>query len=91
VFESWILRRIFGLKREEVEGGWIRLHNEELHNLYVSPNTIRVVKGRRMRWAGNVARAGEVRNVYRISVMKPESERPPEDLALGVDVRIMLQ
>jgi hypothetical protein len=61
-FENRVLRRIFGPKREEVAGGWRRLHNEELHNLYGSPNIIRVIKSRRMRWAGNVARMGEMRN-----------------------------
>jgi hypothetical protein len=55
VFENRVLRRIFGPKREEVAGGWGRLHNEELHNLYASPNIIRVIKSRRMRWAGYVA------------------------------------
>jgi hypothetical protein len=68
VFENRMLRRIFGPKREEVMGGWRRLHNEELHNLYVSPNIIGVNKSRRMRWAGNVARIGEMRNVYKIVV-----------------------
>jgi hypothetical protein len=54
VFENRVLRRIFGPKREEVAGGWRRPHNEEFHNLYISPNIIRVIKSRRMRWAGHV-------------------------------------
>jgi hypothetical protein len=62
VFENRVLRRIFGPKRDEVTGEWRKLHNEELHNLYSSPNIIRQVKSRRMRWAGHVARMGEGRN-----------------------------
>jgi hypothetical protein len=58
VFEKRVLRRIFGPKRDEVTGGWRKLHNEELHNLYSSPSIIRMVKSRRMRWAGHVARIG---------------------------------
>jgi hypothetical protein len=65
VFENRVLRRIFGRKRDEVTGGWTKLHNEELHNLYSSPNIIRMSKSRRMRWAGHVARMGETRNAYR--------------------------
>jgi hypothetical protein len=56
--------RIFGPKRDRVTGGWRKLHNEELHNLYSSPSIIRIIKSRRMRWAGHVARMGEKRNVY---------------------------
>jgi hypothetical protein len=59
VFENRVLRRIFGTKRDEVTGEWRKLHNEELHNLYSSPDIIRQVKSRRMRWAGHVARMGE--------------------------------
>jgi hypothetical protein len=59
-----------------VIGGWRKLHNEELHNLYCSPSIIRIIKSRRMRWAGHVARMGEKRNVYRILVGKPEGKRP---------------
>jgi hypothetical protein len=59
--------RIFGPKRGEVAGGWRRLHSEELHNLYASPNTIRVIKSRRMRWAVQVARMREMKNVYKVS------------------------
>jgi hypothetical protein len=58
VFENRVLRRIFGRKRDEVTGGWRKLRNEELHNLYFSPNIIRMMKSRRMRWAGHVARMG---------------------------------
>jgi hypothetical protein len=68
VFENRVLRRIFGPKRNGVTGGWRKLHNEELHNLYSSPSKIRVIKSRRMRWAGHVARMGEKRNVYRLLV-----------------------
>jgi hypothetical protein len=66
VFENRVLRRIFGPKRDEVTGEWRELHNEELHNLYSSPDIIRQVKSRRMRWAGHVARMGEERSVYRV-------------------------
>jgi hypothetical protein len=59
VFENRVLRRIFGPKRDEVRGEWRKLHNEELHNLYSSPNIIRQIKSRRMRWMGHVARMGE--------------------------------
>jgi hypothetical protein len=58
VFENRVLRRIFGPKRDEVTGGWRKLHNEELQNLYSSPNIIRMIKSRRMKWAGHVARMG---------------------------------
>jgi hypothetical protein len=60
VFESRVLRKIFGPARVEVEADWRRLHNEKLHNLYASPNIIREMKSRRMRWAGHVARMGEM-------------------------------
>jgi hypothetical protein len=76
MFESKVLRRIFGSKRDGVTGGWRKLHNEELHNLYSSPSIIRIIKSRRMRWAGHVARMGEKRNVYRLLVGKPEGKRP---------------
>ena len=59
VFENRVLRRIFGPRRDEVTGEWTRLHNEELHDLYPSPNIVRVIKSRRMKWAGHVARMGE--------------------------------
>jgi hypothetical protein len=76
VFENRVLRRIFGPKRDEVTADWRKLHNEELHNLYSSPNIIRVIKSRRMRWAGHVARTGERRNAFRILEGKPEGKRP---------------
>jgi hypothetical protein len=72
VFENRVLRRIFGPKRDEVTGGWRKLHNEELHKLDSSPSIIRIIKSRRMSWAGHVARMGEKRNAYRILVGKPE-------------------
>jgi hypothetical protein len=75
VFENRVLRRIFGPKRNEVMGDWRKLHNEELHNLYSLPNIIRMIKKRRMRWAGHVARMGEKRNACRI-LGKPEGKRP---------------
>jgi hypothetical protein len=75
VFENRVLRRIFGPKRDEVTGEWRKLHNEELHNLYPSPDIIRQVKSRRMRWAGQVARMGEERKVYKVLVGKPEGTR----------------
>jgi hypothetical protein len=68
--------RIFGPKSDGVTGGWRKLHSEELHNLYSSPSIIRIIKSRRMRWAGHVARMGEKRNVYRLLVGKPEGKRP---------------
>jgi hypothetical protein len=76
VFENRVLRRIFGSKRDEVTGEWRKLHNEELHNLYSSPDIIRQVKSRRMRWAGYVARMGEERKLCKILVGKPEGKRP---------------
>ena len=66
VFENMVWRRIFGPRRDEVTGDWRRLHNEELNDLYCSPNIVRVIKWRRMRWAGHVARMGEERGVYRV-------------------------
>jgi hypothetical protein len=76
VFENRVLRRIFGPKRDEVTGERRKLHNEELHDLYSSPSIIRIIKSRRMRWAGHVARRGEKRNAYRLLVGKPERKRP---------------
>jgi hypothetical protein len=64
VFENRVLRRIFGPKKDEVTGEWRKLHNKELHYLYSLPSTIRIIKSRRMRWAGHVARMGEKRNAY---------------------------
>jgi hypothetical protein len=76
VFENRVLRRIFGPTRGEVTGEWRKLHSGELHNLYSSPDIIRQIKSRRIRWAGNVARMGEGRNVYRVLVGEPEGKRP---------------
>jgi hypothetical protein len=76
MLENRLLRRIFGLKRDEVMGGWRKLHTEELHNLYSSPSIIRMMKLRRMRWTGHVARMGEKRNAYGILVGYPEGKRP---------------
>jgi PAS domain-containing protein len=70
VFENRVLRRIFGLKRDEVMGDWRKLHSEELHNLYPSPDIIRQVKSRQMRWAGHVAHMRQERKVYRVLVGK---------------------
>jgi hypothetical protein len=76
VLENRVLRRIFGPKRDRMTGGWRKLHNEELHNLYYSPSIIRIIKSRKMRWAGHVARMREKRIVYRLLVGKPERKRP---------------
>jgi hypothetical protein len=76
VFQNRVLRRIFGPKRDEVTGEWRKLHNEELHILYSSPNIIRQIKSRRMSLAGHVARMGEERIVYSILAGKPEGKRP---------------
>jgi hypothetical protein len=71
VFENRVLRKIFAPKRDRVTGGWRKLHNEELHNLYSSPSIIRIINSMMMWWAGHVARIGEKRNVYRLLVGKP--------------------
>jgi hypothetical protein len=76
VFENRVLSRIFGLKRDEVTGERRKLHNEELRDLYSSPSIIRIIKSRRMRWAGHVAQMGEKRNAYRLLVGKPEGKSP---------------
>jgi hypothetical protein len=78
VFKNSVLRRIFGPKRDEVTGEWRRLHNKELYALYSSPNIIRVIKSRRLRWAGHVARMGERRGAYGALLGKPEGRRPLE-------------
>jgi len=72
----WVLRRIFGPKGDEVTREWRKLHNKELNDLYCSPNIVRVIKWRRMRWAGHVASMGERRGAYRGLVGKPEGKRP---------------
>jgi hypothetical protein len=76
VFENRVLMRIFGPKRDEVTGEWRKLPNEELLYLYSLPSIIRIIKARRMRWVGHVARMGEKRNAYRLLVGKPEGRRP---------------
>ena len=76
VFENMVLRRIFEPKRDEVRWEWRKLHNEELNDLYSLPVIVWVIKSRRMRWAGHVARMGEGRGVYRILVGKPERKKP---------------
>jgi len=76
VFVNRVLWRIFGPRRDEVTGEWRRLHNEELNGLYYSPNILRVIKSRRMKWAWHVARMGEERGVCSVLVPKPEGRRP---------------
>jgi hypothetical protein len=76
VFENRVLRTVFGPKRDAVTGEWRKLHNEELNDLYSLPNIVRVIKSRRMRWAGHVARMGEDRGGHRVLVGKPEGKRP---------------
>jgi hypothetical protein len=87
VFENRVLRGIFGLKRDEVTGEWRKLHNKELRDLYSSPSIIiiRIIKPRRMRWAGRVARMGEKRNAYRLLVGKRPLGRPR---STWVDIRM---
>jgi hypothetical protein len=75
VFENKMLRRVFGAKRDEITGEWRKLHNEELKDLYSLPNIVRVVKSRRMRWAGHVARMGEGRGVLGVLMGRPEGKR----------------
>jgi hypothetical protein len=89
VFENRELRRIFGLKGDEMTGEWRRLHNEEIYALYSSPNIIWVIKSRKLRWAGHVACMGKRRVAYRVLVGKPEGKRPL--VRPGVDVRIILK
>ena len=76
MFENRVLRRVFGAMRDEVTGEWRKLRSEELSDLYSLPNIVRVVKSRRMRWAGHVARMGEGRGMHRVLVGKPEGKRP---------------
>jgi hypothetical protein len=76
VYENRVVRRLFGPRRGEVTGEWRKLHNEELNDLYSPPSIVRVIKSRRMRWAGHVARMGEKRCAYRVLVGKPERKRP---------------
>ena len=76
VFENRMLRRIYGVKRDEVTGEWRKLHNEELNDLYCSQNIVQVIRSTIMRWAGLVARMGEERGVYRLLVGKSEGQKP---------------
>jgi len=76
VFENSVLRRIFGPRRDEVAGEWRKPYNEELNDLHSSPSIVRVIKSRRMRWTGHIARMGDRRGVYRVLVWKPEGKRP---------------
>jgi hypothetical protein len=76
VYENRVLRRIFGPNMKEVAGGCRKLHNDELNDLYASPHIIRMIKSRRIIWAGHVVRIGEVRNAYKILVGKSEGKRP---------------
>ena len=76
MFENRVLRRVYGPKRDEVTGEWRKLHNEKLSDLYSLPNTVRVVKSRRMRWVEHVARMGEGRGVHRVLIGKPEGKTP---------------
>jgi len=75
LFENTVLRKIFGAERDEVTGEWRTMHNEELYYLFYSPNIVRVIKTRRMRWADHVARMGEMRVAYRVLVGKPAREK----------------
>ena len=77
MFQNRVLRRVFGPKRDEVTGEWRKLQNEELSGLYSLPNIVQVVKSRRMRWVGHVARMGEGRGVHRVLVGKPEGMGRP--------------
>ena len=88
VFENRVVGRIFGPKRDEVTGEWRKLHNEELNDLYCSPNIVWVIKSRRIRWAVHVARMGERRGVYRVLVGKPERNHLGDP---GLDGRIILR
>jgi hypothetical protein len=87
-FENRMPREIFGAERDEVTGEWRRLHNEELNDLHFSPNIVRVIISRRMRRAGNVARTGKRRGVYRVLVGRPEGKNHLKNS--GVDGRIIL-
>ena len=81
MFENRVSRRIFGPKRDEVTGEWRKLHNHELNDLYCSPNIVRMIKSRRMRWAGHVACMREGTGVYRVLVRKPVGKSPLETQA----------
>jgi hypothetical protein len=81
--------RIFGPKREE-DGSWRKLHNDEIHGLYSSPNVVSVIKSRRMRWTGHGTRMGEGRGVYRVLVGSPEDKNNCEDLGVGGRITLRL-
>jgi hypothetical protein len=83
VFKNRVMRRIFGLKTDEVMGGWRKLHNDELHNLHSSPSIIRIIMSWKMRRVGHVARKRAKKNAYRILVGKPEGKRPLGDQDIG--------
>ena len=89
MFENRVLRRIFAPKRDEVTGEWRKLHNEELNDLYCSPNIVRVIKSGRVRWAGIIAHTGERRGIHRVLEGKPGGKRPLGRTEL--DVRIILK
>jgi hypothetical protein len=82
-FENRVLRRIFGPKKDGMTGGWRKLHNEELHDLYSLASIIRIIKSKMMGWAGHVARMGEKRNVYRLLTGKPKRKRPLRTPSVG--------
>jgi hypothetical protein len=86
VFENRVLRRIFGQKRDEVTGGWTEMRNEELHNPYYSPNIIRMIKSRRMRWAGHVARMWDERRTHTWFWLESQKE-----IDVNIGVRIILK
>ena len=79
VFENIVLRRIFGPRRDEVTGEWRKLHNEDVNDLYYSPNILLVIKSRKIRWAGHVARMGEERVAYKVFLGKPEGKETTGD------------
>jgi hypothetical protein len=88
-----VLRKKFGPKRDEVTGGWRKLHNEELHNLYSSPNIIRMIKSRRMRCAGHIARMGEKRNTYRTlwEIQKERDHSEGQDVGGWTELKWILE
>jgi hypothetical protein len=89
LFENRVLREISGAKKEEVTRDWRKLHNEELHDLYSSPNIVAVINSRIMRWAGHMARMGDARSAYGVLVWTPDKKRPFG--RLGVDGRVILK
>jgi hypothetical protein len=86
VFENKVLRRIFGPNRDEVTGGWRKLHNEELRDLYSSPSLVRIIESRRMRWADQVARMGEKTNAYRLLVGNRPLGRPRRRWVVNINM-----